>query len=77
MKYLSFFLLTCSFPCFGAMSTSGQESEHFDAEFWQRADGKYCIKINVFPEVQDHLNHMYIFDTLMHSDECECEYYTR
>lgn len=71
MKYLFFLLQICFSSCFCAMSTSGQESDHFQAEFWQCADGKYNVKIIQF-ENEEGINHIYVFDKLIHSQFCEC-----
>ena len=74
MKYLLSFLLLSASYSHAAMSTAGQESEHFRAEFWQRPDGKYCVKIIQFDEQEELLkNHIYVFEHLMHSEECPCD----
>ncbi len=72
MKYI--ITLCLSFTCYAnaAMSTSGQESEHFTAEFWQRSDGVYCVKIIQFDDIDDPNNHVYVFKNLRHSDSCPC-----
>ena len=72
MKSLAFCFLFSFAPCFGSMSTAGQESEHFEAEFWQRSDGYYCLKIKEFPENEDHLNHCYFVERLIPVDDCAC-----
>lgn len=73
MKYfLSCLLLLGSAHAGGYRA--GQESEHFRAEFWQREDGKYCVKIIQFDEQTEQLkNHIYVFENLIHCEECPCD----
>ena len=72
MKYL--ITLCLSFTCYAhaAMSTAGQESDHFFAEFWQRPDGVYCVKLIQFDDPEDLNNHIYTFKELVHSELCPC-----
>jgi hypothetical protein len=75
MKYiLSLFILFFS-TAFSGGFLENQESEHLPAEFWQRADGKYCVQIIEFDSWGNSIKtHIYIFDHLSHSDECPCSW---
>lgn len=42
---------------------SNTESEHFPAEFWQREDGKYCVKVVSDPD-DESVNHIFVFDSI-------------
>jgi len=53
-------------------STSGLESEHFMADFWQGANGKYYIHIFEYDEKDRPIDHLFYFDDMHHAKECKC-----
>lgn len=73
MNYFLFlFLFFCS-SIFAGGYKAGQESERLPAVFWQRADGRYAVKIIVFDDpYMENYNHIYVFDRLEHAKECPC-----
>lgn len=73
MKYLLTFFLFCASHCHALMSSAGFESEHFYAEFWQKADGKYCVKVISLDDPESPNNHIFLFSDLQHAEECPCD----
>lgn len=46
------------------------ESEHFISEFWQREDGKYCVRISQYDAEDGKVtNSVLIFDRIDHYEE--------
>lgn len=73
MKHFLLLFIFLSSAVFAGGYQAGKESEHYPAEFWQKSDGKYCIKILQFDEKEGQLrNHIFVFDDLIHSHECPC-----
>jgi hypothetical protein len=52
----------------GALGAAGFESDHFPAEFWQREDGSYNVRV-----IDADNAHLFIFDRIYHDPECGCE----
>ena len=67
---LKYFIASILFTS-NLLATSGKESDHYIAEFWQRADGKYSLRV-LTCELGKGMNHIYTFENIGHSDKCEC-----
>lgn len=73
MHYLIVLMFSFSFFITELYSVSNTDSPHLPAEIWQRADGKYCVKVLTEGTAEDPNNHIFILDCLIHSEDCPCD----
>lgn len=72
MKKLFFVLLLLTNFSYGQEYKADPTSKHLLAEFWQRADGLYYIRVISLDETGFHPSHCFFFDTIYHSPDCPC-----
>lgn len=73
MKYVFLFMLSFSLFFSEAFTLTNTDSPHLPAEIWQRADGKYCVKVLTAEDADDPNNHVFLLDCLIHSEDCPCD----